>query len=68
MGKKKKEKAIFHARREFILHYELPHTSEEIIDFLSVAVPLAIPARKTPRVSSVTIIAPAPNTAATSIF
>lgn len=40
------KKAVFTKKKEFIMHFPIPNSKEDILDFLTMAVPLASPAKK----------------------
>lgn len=40
------KRAVFTKKKEFIMHFPIPNSKEDILEFLSMAVPLALPARK----------------------
>lgn len=40
------KRAVFTKKKEFIMHFPIPNSKEDILEFLSMAVPLASPARK----------------------
>ena len=40
------QKKVFTKKKEFILHFPIPNSREDIIEFLMMAVPLAAPAKK----------------------
>lgn len=40
------KRAVFTKKKEFIMHFPIPNSKEDILEFLSMAVPLATPAKK----------------------
>ena len=40
------KRAVFTKKKEFIMHYPIPNSKEDIIEFLTMAFPLASPAKK----------------------
>ncbi len=40
------KRAVFTKKKEFIMHFPIPNSKEDILEFLSMAVPLASPAKK----------------------
>lgn len=40
------KRAVFTKKKEFIMHFPIPNAKEDILEFLSMAVPLASPAKK----------------------
>lgn len=41
------KRAVFTKKKEFIMHFPIPNSKEDILEFLSMAIPLASPAKKT---------------------
>jgi hypothetical protein len=41
------KRAVFTKKKEFIMHFPIPNSKEDILEFLSMAIPLALPAKKT---------------------
>jgi hypothetical protein len=41
------KRAVFTKKKEFIMHFPIPNSKEDILEFLTMAVPLASPAKKT---------------------
>lgn len=42
----KRQKQVFSKKQEFIMHFPIPNSKEDILEFLMMAVPLAMPAKK----------------------
>lgn len=42
----KRQKQVFSKKKEFIMHFPIPNTKEDLIEFLSMAMPMAMPAKK----------------------